>query len=1289
MANLNKNLFTTYTTTNAANVSETDLQNSYVGVLFDPNNRMMWHEGMPYGNASYDAIMNGKVGAEVFNHTSGTGTSHTEPSTELTVANIDTVSAGQNNEATGSYSHAEGESTKAGGRASHTEGYYTTTNGNFGAHAEGRSTKADGNSSHAEGRGTETKNQGEHAEGTYNYSVADKTISTVGIGDSTKPQNALRIDNDGSIYIGADSKNNNPCNYNGQDSAVDLSISNAPISLQELLSGSVDLYKEITWSDLVEARTNGWLIPGKLYRITDYTTTSSDTNTAVAGHDFDIVVLALSKNTLSEDAWAVKRDIKITVNYNEDGSIPNKITIKNGNSITEYIGDHTYDINVVGLIDGIEGEGDYKQIKCYSKELSELDPGMEQPIVCNLTGDLETSTGEHLSHVPLRGLSTSPGKTLFFALKNNDEIIYVVNSEIDDSVKGGPDNLFDIFEGSSVTIKLNDLLFSNGDFSLCTLDRTETGAMHIVANSNLVVPNIVRTLHYFDNSNLSAWKLKYCLDNDTDRFDWAEPNSISVESLNKSVLSVGVVEDNAKMLQEIFAHNQIQSKHVYQFRFLSADTLDNSTSHKIITTYTINVRWDDNRYADVIYYIGFDIYLDFQTGPFNFDNAHIFGYKINATNSEVTEDPIVWRALQRLADDYKTIINSWINDGLMRLTNTTLNTNIRLRHLSNRPSRIEKCKVNFVNDHPSANNDALTVTIQFNAQIDTELTVRRLYDIDDAGTPVKIKFRDSSLTRASNLVFLTNSYDAQLQPFNGAEFITYVRTLSNTIHEIYPSQEYTEIYPYKAEDRDNYSYYVPIMEAHSDTVTGFICYKILGQSYNAGLSDIRYKITITDGITGSKDYIWNPDDSVFSRCVKINLRDMDYDDIIDFSNIEGAINPSTYEGSELLLNIKDTDVDYIYIPYNKTYSWSSVNPTETDSVQVVLTEVNDLPSTLYIGSFYSGSTGYVDNINEYQDISDVEYAIITDHIFYKIVSDYVPFGYLINGKYSYINITNMPNNKGRGVIYYMKDEWDNECTYDFKNILIKYTDINHYTFSIKESSTYTSDASLNIDSSIGCKSNKINTIVLYNSSEEHLTGILTLPHNIFIVSNDGGEFCTNNTLTGRCMNNYFDSNCFNNTLANSSNIKLGMFCRSNCISDTNNLITGNECNYNNFNNCSNIHTGNKWHNNIFNNSSDCSLKYSTTVPDSFIDNCTDCKFNNVHLMSNTDLECFIMVNGYNNEVNSIKNCIFLPSICNADSYRILYQSDFSDRETKYIFADLDDESELKYETLENIIAHVL
>lgn len=65
---------------------------------------------------------------------------------------------------------------------------------------------------------------------------------------------------------------------------------------------------EITYSDLVTARNNNNLKPGTWYRITDYTTTTTQKNTQSAGHNFDIIVLATSSNTLSEEARAIKHD---------------------------------------------------------------------------------------------------------------------------------------------------------------------------------------------------------------------------------------------------------------------------------------------------------------------------------------------------------------------------------------------------------------------------------------------------------------------------------------------------------------------------------------------------------------------------------------------------------------------------------------------------------------------------------------------------------------------------------------------------------------------------------------------------------------------------------------------------------------------------------------------------------------------------------------------------------------------------------------------------------------------
>ena len=60
----------------------------------------------------------------------------------------------------------------------------------------------------------------------------------------------------------------------------------------------------ITYSELVDLRDNGELIPGMQYRITDYTCTTSQINTQSAGHVFDIIVTADDTSTLNENARA-------------------------------------------------------------------------------------------------------------------------------------------------------------------------------------------------------------------------------------------------------------------------------------------------------------------------------------------------------------------------------------------------------------------------------------------------------------------------------------------------------------------------------------------------------------------------------------------------------------------------------------------------------------------------------------------------------------------------------------------------------------------------------------------------------------------------------------------------------------------------------------------------------------------------------------------------------------------------------------------------------------------------
>ena len=59
---------------------------------------------------------------------------------------------------------------------------------------------------------------------------------------------------------------------------------------------------------LQSLRDAGTLVPGQSYRITDYITTTTQTDTKSAGNVFDIIVTALDEGVLSENANAIKRD---------------------------------------------------------------------------------------------------------------------------------------------------------------------------------------------------------------------------------------------------------------------------------------------------------------------------------------------------------------------------------------------------------------------------------------------------------------------------------------------------------------------------------------------------------------------------------------------------------------------------------------------------------------------------------------------------------------------------------------------------------------------------------------------------------------------------------------------------------------------------------------------------------------------------------------------------------------------------------------------------------------------
>lgn len=97
-----------------------------------------------------------------------------------------------------------------------------------------------------------------------------------------------------------------------RSSSKDMEISNIDLS-SEITALGVKLLPNLiplTYQDLLDLRESSSLVPGRFYRITDYVTTTSQENTQSAGHQFDVIVLALSEDALSERAYAMLHEVE-------------------------------------------------------------------------------------------------------------------------------------------------------------------------------------------------------------------------------------------------------------------------------------------------------------------------------------------------------------------------------------------------------------------------------------------------------------------------------------------------------------------------------------------------------------------------------------------------------------------------------------------------------------------------------------------------------------------------------------------------------------------------------------------------------------------------------------------------------------------------------------------------------------------------------------------------------------------------------------------------------------------
>ena len=187
--------------------------------------------------------------------------------------------------------------------------------------------------------------------------------------------------------------------------------------------------------------------------------------------------------------------------------------------------------------------------------------------------------------------------------------------------------------------------------------------------------------------------------------------------------------------------------------------------------------------------------------------------------------------------------------------------------------------------------------------------------------------------------------------------------------------------------------------------------------------------------------------------------------------------------------------------------------------------------------------------------------------------------------------------EGVGVIYYLKDEFGNEASYDFKNI--KYNGI--YTFDYEIDGTHY-DGSVKYGKY--CYDNKVRLDLINDSN-----GQLGLPK-ITFKNTTATSLCHCNTIGHDCYNIAFGNGCYNNEIAEGcENITFGSNCHNNkfgsgCKGENTNISLGDGCYSNTFGiDCKNNTLGGNCYLNTFGNRCNSNILSSSCNTNTFGRNC--------------------------------------------------------------------------------------
>jgi hypothetical protein len=245
----------------------------------------------------------------------------------------------------------------------------------------------------------------------------------------------------------------------------------------------------VYWSELIGLKHDQMLTPGQSYRIKDYVTTTTSDNTQSAEHPFDIVVTALDESTLSENAKAIQ----------PNGDIPIatcSITFNNGEDDLVLIRDIW---------------SDWLEEHLYA--WYSIDDGNTY-----YTDNMDVNVGDSLydGEGNDTGFTVTSTEIYGFMIYHESDNWYEFYMRYPESDSAGNSHPYAYMPES-----LKEVVYLDDEVPVYGADIYDVPGpkgMQVGTITHAFTPENT----YFLNSNLDAWELKYCIDNDTNRFAWAD-----------------------------------------------------------------------------------------------------------------------------------------------------------------------------------------------------------------------------------------------------------------------------------------------------------------------------------------------------------------------------------------------------------------------------------------------------------------------------------------------------------------------------------------------------------------------------------------------------------------------------------------------------------------------------------------------------------------------------------------------------------------------------------------------